>query len=80
LGFGFIDIADVSKVYDAPEIIEVIKQRIVNSGVRTTDLASFCDASPSVISHLKNDGIPTKLEIIEKLITYFGFKVMLKEN
>lgn len=80
LGFGFIDIADVSKVYDAPEIIEVIKQRIVNSGVRTTDLASFCDASPSVISHLKNDGIPPKLEIIEKLITYFGFKVILKEN
>lgn len=81
LGFGFVDIADNdSKMYNALEITEVIKQRIISSGVRTTDLASLCDASPSVISHLKNNGIPPKLEIIENLITYFNFKVVLKRK
>ena len=77
LGFGFVNSADESYVHSATEITEVIKQRITNSGIRTTELATLCDASPSVISHLKNNGTTPKFEILEKLIKYFGFKVIL---
>lgn len=77
LGFGFVDSADESHVYGALGITEAIKQRIITSGIRTTELASLCDASPSVISHLKNNGTTPKFEILEKLIKYFGFKVIL---
>ena len=76
LGFGFVD--NESGVYCASEITEVIKQRIIDSGIRTSELASLCDASPSVISHLKNDGATPKFEILEKLINYYGFKITLK--
>jgi transcriptional regulator with XRE-family HTH domain len=78
LGFGFVDSADESRVYGASEITEAIKQRIISSDIRTTELASLCDASPSVISHLKNDGKAPKFEVLEKLINYYGFKVILK--
>lgn len=78
LGFGFVDSADESRVYGASEITEAIKQRIISSGIRTTELASLCDASPSVISHLKNDGATPKFEVLERLINYYGFKVILK--
>ena len=78
LGFGFVDSADESRVYGASEIIEAIKQRIISSDIRTTELASLCDASPSVISHLMNDGTTPKFEVLEKLINYYGFKVILK--
>jgi transcriptional regulator with XRE-family HTH domain len=78
LGFGFVDSADESHVYGALGITEAIKQRIITSGIRTTELASLCDASPSVISHLKNDGTNPKFEILEKIINYYGFKVILK--
>ena len=78
LGFGFVDSADESRVYGASEITEVIKQRIIDSGIRTSELASLCDASPSVISHLKNDGTTPKFEILEKLINYYGFRITLK--
>lgn len=78
LGFGFVDSADESRVYGASEIIEAIKQRIISSDIRTTELASLCDASPSVISHLKNDGTTPKFEILEKLINYYGFKITLR--
>jgi len=80
LDFGFINVTNSSKVYDAPEIVDVIRQRIISSGMRTTDLATLCDASPSVISHLKNDGDIPKLEILERLINHFGYKVILKRN
>ena len=76
LGYGF---TDGSKDYEAPQIIEIIQQMIINSGARTTELAALCDASPSVISHLKNDGSAPKLEILEKLINHFGYKVILKK-
>lgn len=76
LGFGFTDVTDTSIVYDAPRITEILQQRIVSSGARTTELAVLCNASPSVISHLKNDGAVPKLEILEKLINYFGYKVV----
>ena len=76
LGFGFVD--SENHVYCASEITEAIKQRIISSGIRTTELASLCDASPSVISHLKNDGATPKFEVLEKLINYYGFKVILK--
>ncbi len=78
LGFGFVDSADESHVYGALGITEAIKQRIITSGIRTTELASLCDASPSVISHLKNDGTTPKFEILEKIINYYGFKITLK--
>lgn len=78
LGFGFVDSADESHVYGASGITEAIKQRIITSGIRTTELASLCDASPSVISHLKNDGTTPKFELLEKLINYYGFKITLK--
>ena len=78
LGFGFVDSTDENHVYGVSEIIEAIKQRIISSGIRTTELASLCDASPSVISHLKNDGTIPKFEVLEKLINYYGFKVILK--
>ena len=78
LGFGFVDSADESRVYGASEITEAIKQRIISSDIRTTELASLCDASPSVISHLKNDGATPKFEVLERLINYYGFKVILK--
>ncbi len=78
LGFGFVNSTDESYVYCATEITETIKQRIISSGIRTTELAALCGASPSVISHLKNDGSAPKFEIMEKLIKYFGFKVILK--
>ena len=78
LGFGFVDSTDENHVYGASEIIEAIKQRIISSGIRTTELASLCDTSPSVISHLKNDGTIPKFEVLEKLINYYGFKVILK--
>jgi DNA-binding Xre family transcriptional regulator len=76
LGFGF---TDGSILYNAPEITEIIQQRIISSGIRTTELAAISDASPSVISHLKNDGDTPKLEILEKLINHFGYKVVLKK-
>ena len=76
LGFGFVD--SENHVYCASEITEAIKQRIISSGIRTTELASLCDASPSVFSHLKNDGTAPKFEVLEKLINYYGFKVILK--
>ena len=78
LGFGFVDSADESHVYGALGITEAIKQRIITSGIRTTELASLCDASPSVISHLKNNGTTPKFEILEKLINYYGFKITLR--
>lgn len=78
LGFGFVDSADESRVYGASEITEAIKQRIISSGLRTTKIASLCDASPSVISHLMNDGTTPKFEVLEKLINYYGFKAILK--
>lgn len=78
LGFGFVDSADENHVYGALGITEAIKQRIITSGIRTTELASLCDASPSVISHLKNDGTTPKFEILEKIINYYGFKITLK--
>ena len=77
LGFGFADCNDESVVFGAPEIIDTIRQRIINSEVRTTYLASLCDASPSVISHLKNNGIAPKLDVLEKLLNHFNFKVIL---
>ncbi len=80
LGFGFVDCTDESIVYDASEIADTIKNRIIISGIRTTDLALLCNASPSVISHLKNDGVTPKLDVLEKLIHHFGFKVILKER
>ncbi len=76
MGFGFVD--NENHVYCASEITEAIKQRIISSGIRTTELASLCDASPSVISHLKNDGATPKFEVLERLINYYGFKVILK--
>ena len=76
LGFGFVD--SENHVYCASEITEAIKQRIISSGIRTTELASLCDASPSVISHLKNNGTTPKFEILEKLINYYGFKITLR--
>lgn len=78
LGFGFEDTQNDKQEYDAPGISAAIQEKILNSGIRTTELASICDASPSVISHLKNEGITPKLEILERLINYFGFKVILK--
>ncbi len=76
LGFGF---TDGSILYNAPDITEIIQQRIISSGIRTTELAALSDASPSVISHLKNDGDTPKLEILEKLINHYGYKVVLKK-
>lgn len=79
LGFGFADTQNDQQEYSAPEIAAAIQEKIINSGIRTTELASLCDASPSVISHLKNDGTAPKLEILERLINYFGFRVILKQ-
>lgn len=80
LDFAFEDKTYLSKVYDASEIVDVIRHTIISSGIRTTDLATVCEASPSVISHLKNDGDIPKLEILERIINYYGYKIILKRN
>lgn len=77
LGFGFIECGKENRIYSPSEIVAVIKDRIVGSGLRTNDIAALAETSPSVISHLKNDGVTPKLEVLEKLLTHFNFKVIL---
>lgn len=77
LGFGFIECGKEKRVYPPSEIVAVIKDRIVGSGLRTNDIAAIAETSPSVISHLKNDGATPKLEVLEKLLAHFNFKVIL---
>lgn len=78
LGFGFTDYDNECRVYNALEIVNVIKNKIISTGIRTTDLATKCKASPSVISHLKNNATPPKLEILEDLLSHFNLKVVLR--
>ncbi len=78
LGFGFAEFGHEEKVYNTSEIVSVIKDKIISSGVRTGDIAKSCDAHISVISHLKHDNAIPKLEILENLLTFFNFKVVLK--
>lgn len=77
LGFGLVECGKEGRLYRSSEIVAVIKNRIVGSGLRTNDIAALAETSPSVISHLKNDGVTPKLEVLEKLLTHFNFKVAL---
>lgn len=77
LGFEFIECGKEDRIYRPSEIVAVIKDRIIGSGLRTNEIATLAETSPSVISHLKNDGVTPKLEVLEKLLSHFNFKIAL---
>lgn len=75
LGFYFIEVNTDNVPIETNKIAEVVKNKIVASNMRTTDIASLCNASLSVISHFKNDGVLPKMEVFEKLLEIFSIKV-----
>lgn len=77
LGLEFIECGKEDRIYRPSEIVAVIKDRIIGSGLRTNEIATLAETSPSVISHLKNDGVTPKLEVLEKLLSHFNFKIAL---
>ncbi len=79
LDFAFVDCSNEKQVYNALEIVSVIRDKIVSSGMRTGDIAKSCDAAISVISHLKHDGATPKLEVLQKLLDTFNLKVVSKK-
>lgn len=76
LDFAFVERDNESKIISIDDLPSIIVDKINESKVRTTDLAKECNASPSVISHLKNEGTLPKFEVFEKLIEKYRFKLV----
>lgn len=79
LGFAFCN-ENNGTVISATSIKPVIQDLIISSGIRPTKLAAECNASSSVISLLKNNGILPKFEILESLLEKYNLKLVLKQQ
>lgn len=79
LGFAFIDDGTEGNIIEVDRVVSALRNKILSSSIRPTDIARKCNASISVISHLKNDEILPKLEVLENLLDYFGLRVVYKK-
>lgn len=80
LGFGFVDNENPNTFIKCNDIAEAIKAKVLQSGMRPTDLSLLCNASISVISHFKNDGVLPKLDVFKMLLTHFNYRVVYSRD
>ena len=79
LGFAFFN-KNENIMIDATDITTFLQEKIITSGIRPTKLAAECTASISVISHLKNNGVLPKFEVLERLLEKFNLKLVFKQQ